>query len=84
MKRFIVCYDMQEDRQRVRIARLCERYGVRVQYSVFEFRLSDSDYLAFRGELERGRWLNGKHAVVIYPLHADDLKNVERFGTVRS
>ena len=83
VKKFILCYDIPEDRQRSRLARLCERYGVRVQYSVFEFRLAETDYVAFRGELERGGWLDGKHALLIYPLHDDDLENVERFGTVR-
>ena len=54
-----------------------------MQYSVFEFRHAESDHVAFRGELERGGWLNGKNALLIYPLHDDDLENVERFGTVR-
>lgn len=83
VKKFILCYDIPEDRPRARLARLCERYGVRVQYSVFEFRLAEADHVAFRGELERGGWLDGKHALLIYPLHDDDLENVERFGAVR-
>ena len=83
VKKFILCYDIPEDRPRARLARLRERYGVRVQYSVFEFRLAETDYVAFRGELDRGGWLDGKHALLLYPLHDDDLENVERFGTVR-
>ncbi|MBE0541327.1 MAG: CRISPR-associated endonuclease Cas2 [Verrucomicrobia bacterium] len=83
VKKFILGYDIPEDRLRTRLARFCERFGVRVQYSVFEFRLTESDYVAFRGELDRGGWLNGKHALLIYPLHDDDLENVERHGAVR-
>jgi CRISPR-associated protein Cas2 len=83
VKKFILCYDIPEDRPRSRLARLCERYGVRVQYSVFEFRLAETDYVAFRGELERGGWVDGKQALLIYPLHDDDLEKVERFGAVR-
>ncbi len=83
MKKFVMCYDIPEDRKRARLARLCERYGVRVQYSVFEFRLTESDHVAFRGALDRGGWLDGKNALLVYPLHDDDLVNVERYGAVR-
>jgi len=83
MKKFILCYDIPEDRLRNKLARVCERYGVRVQYSVFEFRLEDAGCVAFRGELERGGWLSGQHALLIYPLHDDDLEKIERFGPAR-
>ena len=82
MKKFVFCYDIPDDRKRARLARLCERYGVRVQFSVFEFRISDADDVAFRGQLERDGWFDGKHAIVIYPLHDDDLENVKRYGAV--
>ena len=72
VKKFILCYDIPEDRPRARLARLCERYGVRVQYSVFEFRLAETDHVAFRGELERGGWLDGKHALLIYASELDN------------
>lgn len=83
MKKFILCYDIQDDKKRTKLYRLCERYGVRVQFSVFEFRLTATDHVAFRGELERGGWLDGKCAVLIYPLHEDDLSQIERHGAVR-
>jgi CRISPR-associated endonuclease Cas2 len=83
VKKFILCYDIPEDRQRARLFRLCERYGVRVQFSVFEFRLAETDHVAFRGELERGGWIAGDHAILIYPLHDDDLTHIERYGSVR-
>lgn len=34
-KRFIVAYDISQDRRRDRIAKVLETYGDRVQYSVF-------------------------------------------------
>jgi CRISPR-associated endonuclease Cas2 len=33
--RYVVAYDIEEDRARVRIAGVLERFGVRVQKSVF-------------------------------------------------
>jgi len=83
MKKFVLCYDIPDDKIRTRLARLCEQFGIRVQYSVFEFRISDSDYVAFRAKLERAGYLNGERALVFYPLHDDDLVNIERFGPVR-
>jgi CRISPR-associated protein Cas2 len=35
-----------------RVAQVCERYGVRVQYSVFECRLSEASLLKLQIELE--------------------------------
>ena len=45
--------------------------------------LSEADYVAFRGRLERGGFLDGKHALLSYPLHDDDLEKIERLGPVR-
>ena len=46
MSRRILVYDVADDRRRTRLARLLERCGTRVQYSVFEAWLD-------RAELER-------------------------------
>ena len=37
---YLVTYDLPSDRRRLRLARLLEGYGERVQYSVFEVWLS--------------------------------------------
>lgn len=39
MHSYLVCYDIDDDRERTRTARLLERHGQRVQYSVFELHL---------------------------------------------
>ena len=33
---YIVCYDVENDRRRARVAQILESYGERIQYSVFE------------------------------------------------
>jgi CRISPR-associated protein Cas2 len=83
MKKFVLCYDIQEDKARVRLANLCEQFGIRVQFSVFEFRLNESDYVEFRGRLERAGFESGNYALILYPLHDDDLAKIERFGSSR-
>ena len=35
-----------------RVASICERYGVRAQYSVFECRLTDTSFVKLMGELQ--------------------------------
>lgn len=42
---YLVCYDIEDDRERVRIAKCLEHYGLRVQYSVFEVHLSSKALL---------------------------------------
>jgi len=36
MKHYLICFDIQHDRTRRRLSRLLEKYGIRVQGSVFE------------------------------------------------
>jgi CRISPR-associated protein Cas2 len=46
MNSYLICYDITDDRDRNRVARLLERYGDRVQYSVFEVHLARAEQLA--------------------------------------
>jgi CRISPR-associated protein Cas2 len=47
----IVAYDITENRRLRKIATICEDYGVRVQYSVFECRLEADRFDAFWADL---------------------------------
>ncbi|MGD9675838.1 MAG: CRISPR-associated endonuclease Cas2 [Candidatus Bipolaricaulia bacterium] len=44
--------DREGQRRLARVAKVCESYGVRVQYSVFECRLTEVAELRLRHELE--------------------------------
>jgi CRISPR-associated protein Cas2 len=50
---YVISYDVPDDRRRSRIARALLGYGERVQRSVFECILDDSQYAALRARLER-------------------------------
>jgi len=48
----IVAYDITDHRRLQKVAKLCEDYGVRVQYSVFECRLEADRFDEFWLKLE--------------------------------
>lgn len=49
-----VCTDTQEGRRRLRrVAKICMNYGIRVQKSVFECRVSPADRIVLEDELRR-------------------------------
>ena len=50
---YVIAYDVVNDRRRLKIARLLERYGERVQYSVFEMYLSDQEWQQVQKNLQR-------------------------------
>ncbi len=50
---YVLAYDVVSDRRRAKIVRWLERYGERVQYSVFEMYLTEEEWQALRKALER-------------------------------
>lgn len=50
-RRHLICYDIANPRRLGKVARLCERTGIRIQYSVFEAHLSESELRAFERKL---------------------------------
>lgn len=53
MKQYIISYDISNDKRRNKIRKLLCDYAVPVQYSVFEARLSEEDYIELRYKLAR-------------------------------
>lgn len=51
-RRYLVAYDIREDRRLRNIATCMEGYGTRIQYSVFVCDLSDQEAVLLRGDLE--------------------------------
>ncbi len=43
----LLAYDICDPKRLARVARICEDYGVRVQYSVFECRLDEDEFTDF-------------------------------------
>jgi CRISPR-associated protein Cas2 len=51
-RRYLVAYDIRDDRRLRSIAGCCEGYGTRIQYSVFVCDLSDQEKILMRGDIE--------------------------------
>ena len=51
-QRYLVAYDIREDRRLRNIATCMEGYGERIQYSVFVCDLSDREAVLMRGDIE--------------------------------
>lgn len=81
----LVTYDVstesREGRRRLRrIAKECENYGQRVQFSVFECDLSDALWIKLRGKL-LSLFHPGEDSLRFYFLGHDDLARAEHHGT---
>ena len=83
MRNFVLCYDLNDQNSRGRLAKICERFGIRVQYSVFEFHLNRAEFIKFEGELQKNGFLSGEHSIIFYPLHTDDGSKIRRYGQIR-
>lgn len=51
-RRYLVAYDIREDRRLRSVAACVEGYGERIQYSVFICDLSDGEAVMMRGDIE--------------------------------
>ncbi len=51
-RRYLVAYDIREDRRLPAVATCVEGYGERIQYSVFICDLSDEEVVALRSDVE--------------------------------
>jgi len=43
----VVAYDIAQPKRLAKVARICQDYGIRVQYSIFESHLTEEDFDGF-------------------------------------
>lgn len=78
---YIISYDIPDDRRRLKIAKLMEGYGERVQKSVFEAHLDERGYADLRKRL--ARLIDAREDNVrFYKLCAECRQTVETIGRV--
>lgn len=77
----IVAYDISDPKRLAKVAKVCENFGARVQYSVFECRLADEEFDDF--------WLQllceideSEDRVVAYKIDARCAKQTMTAGTM--
>lgn len=66
--RGIICYDFSEDKPRTRLVKILQKYGTRVQYSVFEFNLDRETWAKLVKQLHDKKFLTGNHNIIIIPI----------------
>ncbi len=80
MKRWLVCYDIEDDRERRRVHNCLRRYGKRVQKSVFEVTFPERKLFKQAEMVEELRKIAGEDANIrFYNLTA---KGLERSWTL--
>lgn len=63
----VIAYDIVDDRNRNRIANFLEKHGQRVNYSVFECMLTDSQFEKVKKQIEK--WMDtDDDRIVYYPI----------------
>jgi len=77
--KYVVAYDITHPRRLRRVARICEDFGDRVQYSVFECNLDHFELSELLRQLASEMDLKEDKARV-YPIHKDAEKDVISLG----
>lgn len=81
---YLICYDIpatkKGNKRRNKLNKALSRYGMRVQYSVFEIRISEKKQYE-KVIKDINRWLDHKSdSVRIYPIEKDIENNIEILG----
>ncbi|MEC4814033.1 MAG: CRISPR-associated endonuclease Cas2 [Scytonema sp. PMC 1069.18] len=76
---YLVTYDIPCDKRRKKVSDLLEGYGQRVQYSVFECKLTSAQYKELCQRLKKKVKLS-EDSVRFYPLSQHTLDQVQAWG----
>ena len=72
---WVIAYDIVDDRNRNRIANFLEKHGQRVNYSVFECMLTDSQFEKVKKQIEK--WMDtDDDRIVYYPICVNCYTNI--------
>jgi CRISPR-associated protein Cas2 len=70
-RRYLVAYDIRDDKRLRQVATCMEGYGDRIQYSVFVCDLSDQEFVWLRTDIE-GRIKSSEDSVMLIDLGRPD------------
>lgn len=76
----LVMYDISDNKKRYRFAKLLKRFGVRVQWSVFECKLNNSKYQKLCKQISY--LFSGEENIRIYKLGSNDI--IKTWGNLSS
>lgn len=82
--RYVVTYDISDDRVRARVSKTLENYGTRVQESVFECPITDKEVEGLVTRLKRELASPENGSIRFYRLCADCMKASFGMGVPRA
>ncbi|PIP56082.1 CRISPR-associated endonuclease Cas2 [candidate division WWE3 bacterium CG22_combo_CG10-13_8_21_14_all_39_12] len=79
----IVSYDFSDDKRRAKFAKFLERFGSRIQYSVFRIKNSKRvlDTIVAEVDNEYKNQFEGTDSVVIFRVCEGCMNNIKRYGS---
>ena len=77
----LIAYDISDPKRLARVARVCEDFGARVQYSIFECRLEEAEFTEFWLHL-LGEINDKEDRLVAYKIDARCAKETMTAGTM--
>lgn len=78
MNRYVICYDITDDKRRRKIFELLKDHGQRVQYSIFECELDEKTFLKLKHKLKC--IMDSDDSIIIYPLCENCINKVVAMG----
>ena len=60
----VIAYDIHEDRHRERVSKILEKYGIRVNFSVFECMFTDKQFLQVQEKIQN--CIDRRYDTVVY------------------
>lgn len=78
----LVTYDISDNKLRTQFSKFLERYGYRLQYSIFEIKNSEKILNNIRAEIQ-GRFekkFTASDSVLIIPVSEVNEKKIEKYG----
>ncbi len=78
--KYVVSYDISNDRRRTKLASLLDKYGTRVNYSVYECELNERKLDKLLCEIELKKLLDKKYdSLRFYHIHENSLERSFEF-----
>lgn len=84
MSLYVVSYDIEQNKIRNKVAKILEGYGSRVQYSVFECDLKDSQFQTLYKKLVNVSVDFCTDSIRFYKICANCEKNILTIGTIKT
>ncbi len=70
--KYVVCFDISDDKKRKIIGDILSEFGVRVQRSVFEIEINKNFLKKILAEIEK--YISKDDSIRFYPMHNDTIK----------